>query len=99
MRRDRGAQLGQAQHGGILVVTVQDEIRRLGPHVVRPLAVGETLAEVHRVELAGEERHFLENGGGLARKDRVQTAATRLNCGRTCDTIELEHTCAPQSSP
>src|SRR5262249_37023511 len=65
------AQIGQAHHGWILVVAVQQIIRCRGSYRFRPLVVGEALAEVDRLLLPGKRRHPLENRGSKARHYRI----------------------------
>jgi hypothetical protein len=63
---DRLAQLGQAHHRRVLIVPLQQIVRRRPTHRLGPLVVGKALAEVDRLMLAGERRHHLEDRGAEA---------------------------------
>ena len=67
--RDGLTQIGNAEHGGILVDAVVQVIRCGGDHVVGSVAVGKALAEIDRVVLLGEARHDLEYGRPIGRQN------------------------------
>ena len=56
-------QFGHAGHRRILVAAVEQRVGGGAEHVLRPVGVGEALAEVDRAVLDGERRHDGEDGG------------------------------------
>jgi hypothetical protein len=71
MGGNRRAQLGNAHHGGILVVAVEHRLGRRPPHVLGTRIVREALPQIDRARLAGQARHHLEDGGGQVGEKRV----------------------------
>ena len=82
VRGHRLAQGRDAHHRWILVDAVRQVVRGRGDHVVRPVAVRESLAEIDRVVLLGEPRHDLEDGRAVAGKNFV--AALHLPFSEAC---------------
>jgi hypothetical protein len=61
---DGGAEVEGARAGRVLVLAPLDSGDRFGEHGVRPVLVGEPLAEVHRAGLQGEGAHLGEDRRG-----------------------------------
>ena len=66
VRGDRGAQLGDARAGRVLVVTGADGVDGGVEHLLRPVGVGEALAEVDRPRRDRQRRHLGEDRGAEA---------------------------------
>ena len=71
MRRDRLAQDGQAEHGRILVPALDHGLRRALAHILRARIIGKALAEIDRIGLPRDARHFLEDRRRHARENGI----------------------------
>src|SRR5262249_15580542 len=71
MHGDGAAQLGNAEHRGILIPAVDRRLGGLAAHVLGTGIVGKALAEIDGVVLARERRHHLEHRDRQIGEDRI----------------------------